>query len=221
MTAYGVDPVRWAFKLAPQLTGRVQQAYAALPASEAGDYEQLKKLILRRYDISEETYRQRFQAAKKSEGESYRELVVRLSDLEQKWTRECSSMQEIRDLIMREQLLNSLPSDLRVWVTERKPKTAMEAGELADDYLQARKTAPKEGKEQTRGGDRRFSYAGLRRCNNCRFVGHLAKDCRRAAVSQNKPAAAGQSSDGPAGQTRMNAYTPGTTTTKPRATKML
>ena len=36
MTAYSVDPVRWAFKLAPQLTGRAQQAYAALPVSEAG-----------------------------------------------------------------------------------------------------------------------------------------------------------------------------------------
>jgi len=73
MTAYRVDPARWAFKLAPQLTGRAQQAYAALPASEAGDYEQLKKSILRRYDISEETYRQRFRAAKKSEGGCYSE----------------------------------------------------------------------------------------------------------------------------------------------------
>ena len=39
MTAYSVDPARWAFKLAPQLTGWAQQAYVALLTSEAGDYE--------------------------------------------------------------------------------------------------------------------------------------------------------------------------------------
>ena len=56
MQVYEVDPARWAFKLAPQLTGRAQQAYAALPAAEIGDYERLKDAILRRYDISEETH---------------------------------------------------------------------------------------------------------------------------------------------------------------------
>ena len=105
-------------------------------------------------------------------------------------------MQEISDLIIKEQLLNTLPSDLHVWVTKRKPKTSVEAMELADDYLQARKTAPKERKEQTHGRDKRLSYAGSRRCNNYGLVGHIAKACRRAAVSQNKPVMAGQSSEG-------------------------
>ena len=36
MTAYEVDRARWAFKLAPQLTGKAQQAYAAMAAEEAG-----------------------------------------------------------------------------------------------------------------------------------------------------------------------------------------
>ena len=36
-----------------------------------------------------------------------------------------------------EQLLNMLPEEILVWVKERKPKTSIAAGELADDYLQA------------------------------------------------------------------------------------
>ena len=44
---------RWAYKLAPQLTGRAQQAYAAMPSEEAGDYALVKAAILQRYDISE------------------------------------------------------------------------------------------------------------------------------------------------------------------------
>ena len=71
MQAYEVAPERWAYKLAPQLTGRAQQAYAAMPAEEAGDYEALKIAILRRYDICEETYRQRFRGAERKEDETY------------------------------------------------------------------------------------------------------------------------------------------------------
>lgn len=81
-------------------------------ASEAGDNEKLKRVILQWY-ISDETYRQRFGAAKKAE-ESYRELAARLQDLEQKWMRECSSINDLRELIGREQLVNTLSSNLHV-----------------------------------------------------------------------------------------------------------
>ena len=37
MRAYEVPEVRWAFKLAPQLVGKAQRAYAALAVADAGD----------------------------------------------------------------------------------------------------------------------------------------------------------------------------------------
>ena len=74
MRAYEVKEERWAVKLAPQLTGKAQLAYAAMSTEQAGDYEALKEAILRQYDISEETYRQRFRAAVKKEDEVVRRL---------------------------------------------------------------------------------------------------------------------------------------------------
>lgn len=47
-------------------------------------------------------------------------------------------MKAVCEKIPVKQLLNTMPSDLKVWVGERKPKTGEEAGRLADDYLQAR-----------------------------------------------------------------------------------
>ena len=47
MRAYEVKEERWAVKLAPQLTGKVQQAYAAMSTEDAGDYQALKEAILR------------------------------------------------------------------------------------------------------------------------------------------------------------------------------
>ena len=60
MVAYEIKEARWAFKLAPQLTGKALQACAAMPSAKAGDYQELKKAILARYDIHEETCRQWF-----------------------------------------------------------------------------------------------------------------------------------------------------------------
>ena len=37
MTAYNIPRNKWIFKLAPQLTGKVQQAYAALTTEDAED----------------------------------------------------------------------------------------------------------------------------------------------------------------------------------------
>ena len=56
-----------------------------------------------------------------------------------KWTQGCRSREELKDLIVLEQLVSILPENVRIWVKERKPKTSAEAGQLADDYAQARK----------------------------------------------------------------------------------
>lgn len=56
MEAHKVDKDRWAHYLAPQLTGRAQLAFAALPTADSGKYESIKAAILQRYDINEEAY---------------------------------------------------------------------------------------------------------------------------------------------------------------------
>ena len=77
MTTYEIKQDKWSFKLAPQLIGKAQQAYAALTTEEAADYEKLKKAILIRYDINEESYRKQFRTARKADSETNRELIRR------------------------------------------------------------------------------------------------------------------------------------------------
>ena len=64
---------------------------------------------------------------------------MRITDLFQKWTKSCESIDEIRELMVMEQLLQTLPSEIKVWVMERKPKASTVAAEMADNYLRARK----------------------------------------------------------------------------------
>ena len=67
-------------------------------------------------------------------------------------------MDQVKDLIVMEQLVNMLPMDVQIFVTERKPKSSAEAAKLADDYWQARK--PMFGK---RAGYSRQSQ-GVKQC---------------------------------------------------------
>ena len=180
MEAYGVSREHWPFKLAPQLTGKAQQAYAALPPEGAKVYDTLKAAILRCYNINEETYRKRFRSLEMKTGEAPRELVTRLQDLAARWTRECKSAEELLDLIVKEQLLNMLLEDVRVWVTERKPKTSGEAGELAEDYLQARSTTASsktDKKDKPPPG----------KCPKCGQPGHWARHCPNSQMKREEP----------------------------------
>ena len=54
MKVYEIEKMRWAFKLAPQLSGRAQQAYVGMDAKDFSNYDKLKEVILKRYDITDE-----------------------------------------------------------------------------------------------------------------------------------------------------------------------
>ena len=175
MGAFSVPKERWVFKLAPQLTGKAQQAYAALDLTQTTDYDQVKSAILKRYNVTEETYRTRLRAATRGKQESYVEMATRVMDLTRKWTRRCAADADaVREAIAVEQLLNSMPAAVRVWVAERKPQTVAEAGKLADDHMEARGSV--EGSKQPipQEGPR---GAGPRQCYACGKPGHIARDC--------------------------------------------
>ena len=184
MQVYHVDEERWAFKLAPQLTGRAQQAYAAMRAEDAADYRLVITAILHRYNISEETYRRRFRTARKKEGETFGEMAVRLSDLAKKWMTECDTVEAVLEKLVVEQLVNTMTTDLKVWVSERKPTTGGEAGGLADDYVRARQRDT--GVKGTVDDRRREKGMDQKKCHNCGKEGHFARNCFKKTGDKQK-----------------------------------
>ena len=186
MTVHRVDNSLWVVHLAPQLAGRAQQAYAALPGDKAGSYEEVKMAILRRYDISPETYRQRFRAARRKEQEAYSEFATRLQDLAKKWLSECDSVQAVLEKVVLEQFLDTLPRDLKIWLCERKPTTVESASSMADDYRSARRRKrpdaprPDTSKKDGPGKDNR-------KCHLCKQEGHIAANCTEKAKQSTEP----------------------------------
>ena len=139
MAAHEIHKDQWPYHLAPQLTGKAQLAFAAMSSREAKDYDAIIKVaILARYNVNEQAYHCRFRSATKQRDESYRELSVRLLDLQNKWLRSYTTMAELMEVICHEQFYKTLPGDIRTWVQDKKPKTCQQVGELADEYVQTR-----------------------------------------------------------------------------------
>ena len=174
MEAHKIDRDRWSYYLAPQLTGKAQLAFAALPSLDSGKYDAIKSTILARYDINEEAYRRRFRNSQRKEGESNRELAVRLMDLQVKWLKDHKTVEAVREVIGLEQFLSTLPTSVKLWVAERKPKTCVQAGELADEYEQARR---QDGSKPERLPVSKTS-AEPSRCGSCGKPGHVDHECR-------------------------------------------
>ena len=50
--AHGVEEEKWSVVLAPQLTGKAQQAFAALSNEDSKSYKKVKEAIFRQYNIN-------------------------------------------------------------------------------------------------------------------------------------------------------------------------
>ena len=97
---------------------------------------------------------------------------MRLQDLARKWLKNCDSVEKVLDIMVMEQLLNTLAPDVRLWVRERKPKSSDEASQLAHDYMQARRLIRDNRKaashvQISKGGEKPVTPMGPRRCQNC------------------------------------------------------
>ena len=154
MEAHGVERNKRAAILAPQLTGKARLAYAAMSDEAAQDYDRVKAAIFQRYDINEETYRRRFRAVKPKENETPIELVIRVRDLAEKWLKECANRQAVVDALVKEQFVEVLPEEVKVWVKERKPELVRKPG----DWLKITGKPEKQscGPQAPRGEDKRF-----------------------------------------------------------------
>ncbi|CAL9687319.1 unnamed protein product [Knipowitschia caucasica] len=128
----------WACRLVPLLSGKALDAYTAMDEGEAHNYTHLKAALLTKFDISPETYRQRFRATGVPAGETPTETYHRLRGLYRRWIRpDILSKDAIGELIVLEQLLCVLPPDVRMWVKEHNLEDGLTAAKLALQYQNA------------------------------------------------------------------------------------
>ena len=76
----------WAVRLSPLLTGKALQVCTRMHSENAHDYDRLKVALLKRYELTEEGYHQRFREIKPDEGETVFQFMSRLRRCFTQWT---------------------------------------------------------------------------------------------------------------------------------------
>ncbi|XP_051979360.1 uncharacterized protein LOC127640703 isoform X1 [Xyrauchen texanus] len=128
----------WAARVVTLLTGKALEAYAGMDEQRSGFYEDIKAAVLAKYNVTEETYRQRFRSLTVPSGENVRETYNRIKGLYKRWMRpEVKVKDQIGETIILEQYLRVLRPDVRTWVKENQPQTGEEAARLAERYMAA------------------------------------------------------------------------------------
>ncbi|XP_067676459.1 uncharacterized protein [Haliotis asinina] len=202
---------QWAPYLSTLLKGKALEVYSRLDQNDAEKYEEVKAALLKRYDMTEDGFHQRFRTGKIETGETFSQFVVRIENYFTRWI-ELSSTEKtfegVKDLLLREQILNSTGRDLSIFLRERTPKTAMEMAKLAEQFVEARGTGcskfqnplysksnkyvhPDRSKEKGYEDSRKvkntddkresnkFVPINQRKCFTCGEVGHMASRCSK------------------------------------------
>lgn len=196
------DKSSWAMNLSALLTGKALEVYSRLPVAEALKYESLKGALLKRFQLTEEGFRLKFRSSRPENGENPSQFFARLDNYVEKWfclAGSTKSYENIKDLFLREQFLNSCSKQLGMYLKERHPKTVEEMSNLADQFIEAhgypsfvkdfqvfQKQNPGNSgfrsagsgtgpKQQSSSTSSQQNYD--RRCYICHRNGHLAKDC--------------------------------------------
>ena len=96
----------------------------------------------KRYNLTEDGYRQRFRTCSPEEGENPSMFIVRLKTYLERWMKLAEAPQTyeaLRDLFVKEQFLDSSPADLSTYLRERRLADLEEVARSAELFLTARK----------------------------------------------------------------------------------
>ena len=134
---------KWSVILQSVLKGTSQKVYTAMSKEDSADYEKVKSKILDAYERVPEAYRQQFRGYVKGEKQTFCEFASEEVRIFDRWVRACKSEDEygkLREVILLEEFLRKLSTEVRTYVTERKVNTLKEAATCADEYSLIHKT---------------------------------------------------------------------------------
>ena len=113
--------------------------YASFPVEDCKDYDKVKEAILNAYHLNAEGFRKKFRDYRPTEDDTGTRFVTKLRNYLNRWMglEKVSNFEELQDLILREQFVNSCDAELTTFLKERKPSSIKEMGKLTDQCVEA------------------------------------------------------------------------------------
>ena len=190
----GWEEVDWAGALSALLTGKALETYSRMAAEDARDYLKLKQALLGRYELTEEGYRAKFRSARPEKNESPPQFITRLQTYLRRWIELSGvdqTMEGVTELLLKEQFLESCPSDLVVHL-KMNDGPLPHLASCAETFLSAHKrsytgTYDKMSRRSAQGLPREEKEEKVKprdemakqktKCFKCRRTGHRSFEC--------------------------------------------
>ena len=127
----------WTTLVQCRLIGKAQKLYVTLPEETCADYEQVKTLILKAYELVPEAYRQKFRNLKKDYRETYVEFARQKEQVFDEWCRAkvVDNFSKLRELILLEEFKSCVSREIKLYTEELKIDTLSAAAVAADEYV--------------------------------------------------------------------------------------
>lgn len=178
----------WAILLQCKLTGKAQEACAALSVEDGLNYDRVKSAIMRAYELVPEAHRQRFRGLRKGHDQTFTDFAREKGILFDRWCMACKAddVASVRELILLEDFKNCLPERTAVYLGEQKIVSLQQAAIFSDEFALLHKStfikhdSPPQLVQKPL--DSHPSVASIQKadrvCFFCRKAGHLIAECR-------------------------------------------
>ena len=133
----------WTLLLQSVVLGKAREIYTQHSLEQSSDYDKVKELILKAYELVPEAYRQKFIDCRKEPNQTHVEFARTKEQLFDRW---CSSKkvgsdhEKLRQLMLVEEFKWCINSDVRAFLNEKEVENLDVAARLADNYSLTHKT---------------------------------------------------------------------------------
>ena len=134
----------WTLLLQSVVISKAREIYTQLSLEQSSDYDKVKELILKAYELVPEAYRQKFRNCRKENDQTHVEFARTKEQLFDRW---CSSKKigsdypKLRQLMLVEEFKRCINSDVKSFLDEKEVETLEKAARLADDYTLTHKVS--------------------------------------------------------------------------------
>ena len=134
----------WTLLLQSVVIGKARELYTQLSLEQSSDYDKVKEVILKAYELVPEAYRQKFRNCRKEHEQTHVEFARTKEQLFDRW---CSSKKigsdypKLRQLMLVEEFKRCINSDVKSFLDEKEVETLEKAARLADDYTLTHKAS--------------------------------------------------------------------------------
>ena len=134
----------WTLLVQKVVIGKAREIYTQLSLEQSSNYEKVKELILKGYELVPEAYRQKFRDCRKEHDQTHVEFARTKEQLFDRW---CSSKKvgsdhaKLRQLLLVEEFKRCINSDVKSFLDEKEVETLDLAARLADDYSLSHKAS--------------------------------------------------------------------------------